>query len=224
MPSLFSSSINASYGVESPAWTRPLFPNLQTLKFRGCRWITASETYASISCLLPLMSGTSIKFFEISYGLLPYCCGVHGEKSPDANMDTTWFREGRKETDQAVCQIANSLRVYIDSDTLGSGAYSYHTNILSYDCFNKLQLVIYTVRKSVGWNGAGVTVVKFGHFRAGLNIIPRGCPSAGFLLHVMLFSYELSRLSRVLGTLTACFFGIQGLLTWLGGDRNFDIS
>ena len=95
-----------------PAWTQPLFPNLQTLKFRGCRWITASETYASIYCLLPLMSGTSIKFLEISYGLLPYCCGVHGEKSPDANMDTTWFREGRKETGRGSmsnCQLVASL-------------------------------------------------------------------------------------------------------------------
>lgn len=120
---------------------RPLFPNLQTLKYRGSRWKKFHQYDDSVGCLSPLVRGTSIEVFDVSTGVLPYCCGTIRKDSKVS--DSIAFRYVKFQIYNALSHICNSLKIYMDSQTLGAGVYEHDKLLTERYTFKKLQLVIY---------------------------------------------------------------------------------
>jgi hypothetical protein len=126
---------------------RPLFPNLRRVKYSGGKWSRA-ENYDSPRRLMPLMKGTTMTHFEICYKDFPYCC--FSGLNPRSDSFSTMFPVVSSRIREAVSQVSNSLRVYIDSNTLATGTYEHAIGADTPNPFTALRLVVYKCQ-SLGW-------------------------------------------------------------------------
>ena len=126
----------------------PLFPNLRRVKWSGGKWREDAENYDSAMCLMPLMKGTTMTHFEIRYKAFPYCC--FSGLNPRSASFSTLFQVASSRIREAVSQVSESLRVYVDSNTLATGTYEHAIGADTPNAFTALRLVVYKCQ-GLGW-------------------------------------------------------------------------